>query len=119
MTAVSAQQPDPASAPAGEGEFKWSGHMADDVASTYGPEPLAMFTATGTELVLSGTRGNFRLPRAAVIRLGRGKLYPWFFSAVRIHHSIPGFPRDLQFKPIGAKPRDVLERLRTLGYPVG
>ena len=92
--------------------------MADDVASTYGPEPMATLVATATELLLSGTRGTFRLPRAAVSRLSRGKLYPWFFSAVRIHHTLTGLPRDLQFKPINDKPRDVLDTLRALGYPV-
>ncbi len=38
--------------------------------------------------------------------------------AVPIHHTIAGFPRALQFKPLRLKPRDVLEHLRTLGYPV-
>lgn len=117
MTAVSEQGSVP-SANANSGEFQWPGHMADDVASTYGPAPLASLTATATELVLSGTRGTFRVPRSTITRLGRGKMYPWFFSAVRIHHSIPGIPRDLQFKPMRVQPREVLNALRTLGYPV-
>jgi hypothetical protein len=91
--------------------------MADDVGSTYGHEPLASLTATAEVLILNGTRGNFRVPRTAVRKLGRGKLYPWFFSAVRIHHNVPGFPTDLQFKPLGLRPRNVLAQLRQLGYP--
>lgn len=93
--------------------------MADDVASTYGPEPLASLTATAHELVLSGTRGTFRVPRSAVTRLGRGNFYPWFFSALRIHHSVPGYPENLQFKPQPGHWRDVVARLKSLGYPTG
>lgn len=92
--------------------------MADDVAATYGPEPLASLTATADELVLTGPRGTFRVSRPAVRKLGRGKMYPWFFAAVRIHHDAPNLPRDLQFKPLGLAPRDVLAQLRALGYPV-
>lgn len=98
-------------------EIKWPGQMADDVASTYGPEPLATLTATSSELVLSGTRGTFRIPRSAVTRLGRGGMYPWFFSALRIHHSVAGLPANLQFKPQPGRWRDVLARLKALGYP--
>jgi len=106
------------STPINASEFNWAGHMADDVANTYGPEPMATLTATATELVLSGSRGTFRVPRSGVIRLGRGKLYPWFFSAIRIHHTITNIPRDLQFKPLGLKPGNVLKELSILGYPL-
>ncbi|MBL9201772.1 MAG: hypothetical protein JNL39_14775 [Opitutaceae bacterium] len=91
--------------------------MADDVAATYGPEPLATLTATPDELILTGPRGNFRLPRTAVTKLGRGNLYPWIFAAVRIHHTVPSYPRELQFKPLGASPHEVRSRLRAFGYP--
>ena len=96
---------------------QWPGHMADDIAATYGPEPLAMLTATPDELNLTSTRGNFRVPRTAITKLGRGNFYPWLFSAVRIHHNIAGYPRELQFKPLGTKPGDVRIQLRALGYP--
>ncbi len=103
---------------AGNGAIEWPGHMADAIANTYGPEPLAKLTATADELVLSGTRGTFRLPRAAVTKLGRGKLYPWFFSAIRIEHSVVNYPDGLQFKPQPGDWREVLARLKALGYPV-
>lgn len=96
---------------------KWPGHMADDVASTFGPDPHATLAATPDELILTSTRGNFRLPRVAVTKLGRGNFYPWLFSAVRIHHNVPGYPSALQFKPLGTKPNDVRIQLRALGYP--
>jgi hypothetical protein len=99
-------------------ELKWEGHMADDVAATYGPEPMALLIANADSLYLSSPRGNFRLPRSAVKKLGRGKFYPWFFSAVRLHHTVAGYPRSLQFKPLRLRPREVLDQLRTLGYPV-
>lgn len=92
--------------------------MADDVGATYGQEPLAFLTATTDELLLSGNRGTFRLPRAAIVKIARGRMYPWLFSAVRFQHTVPGFPVDLQFKPLDAKPREVLDVLRSLGYPV-
>jgi hypothetical protein len=100
-------------------ETRWLGHMADDIASTYGPEPLAFLMASPDALVLSGTRGTFRLPRAAVTKLGRGKMYPWFFSALRIHHAVSSYPSALQFKPLGAHWREVQAKLKSLGYPVG
>jgi hypothetical protein len=100
-------------------ETRWLGHMSDDVGSTYGSEPLAFLTTSPDVLVLSGTRGTFRMPRAAVVKLGRGKMYPWFFSALRIHHKVPGYPSDLQFKPLGLHWREVQAKLKSLGYPVG
>lgn len=117
MIAASKKGPTGTQATASDGEIKWHGHMADDVGSTYGPEPLATLTATANELVLSGTRGTFRMPRAAVARLCRGKMYPWFFSAMRIKHTVSGYPEDLQFKPQPGHWRDVLARLKSLGYP--
>jgi len=105
------------SVPANEHELKWEGHIADDTGATDGPDPLALLIATKEELFLRSTRGNYRLPRAAITKLGRGRLYPWFFSAVRIHHAIPGLPKDLQFKPLHLSPRGVLAQLRALGYP--
>lgn len=98
---------------------KWEGHLADDVAATDGPEPMALLIANADTLLLTSTRGTFKLPRAAVTKLGRGKFYPWFFGALRVHHTVREFPRDLQFKPLRAKPADVLQQLRALGYPVG
>ena len=91
--------------------------MADDIGNTYGPDPLATLTATPDELLLSGTRGTYRVARSAVTRLGRGGMYPWFFSALRIHHTAPGLPRVLQFKPLPGHWREVLAGLRSLGYP--
>jgi len=107
----------PATAPASPA-LQWHGHMADDVGATYGHEPLALLNATATELLLSGNRGTFRLPRSAVVRVSRGGMYPWFFRSVRLHHSLPGISTELQFKPLGATPRAVLDGLKSLGYPV-
>jgi hypothetical protein len=97
---------------------KWEGHMADDIAATDGPEPMALLIASAESLYLTSTRGNFKIPRSAVTKLGRGKFYPWFFKAIRIHHSVLEFPRGLQFKPLRATPTEVMNALRTLGYPV-
>lgn len=105
-----------ASAPADE--IKWEGHMADDVAATSGPDPMALLRATNDYLYLTSTRGDFKVPRSAIAKLGRGKFYPWMFAALRIHHTAPGLPRELQFKPTRAKTAQVFEQLRALGYPV-
>ena len=102
----------------GPSHLSWPGHLADDISATDGPEPLAHLTATAELLTLSSTRGNFRVPRTAVTKLGRGNFYPWFFAAVRIHHTVSGYPRSLQFKPLGVKPSEVTAKLRELGYPV-
>lgn len=117
MIAATDKGPVPPAHNSSDDEIKWPGQMADDGTSTFGPEPLASLTATPSELVLSGTRGTFRIPRSAVKRLGRGGMYPWFFSGLRIHHSVEGFPANLQFKPQPGRWRDVLTRLKALGYP--
>lgn len=93
--------------------------MADDVAATYGPEPLASLTATARELVLAGTRGTYRIPRTAVTRVSRGRLYPWFFAGLCFRHTAPGLPTELQFKPMGTHRDEVKRALRELGYPTG
>lgn len=91
--------------------------MSDDVAATFGPEPMAFLSATPDEIVLSGSRGTYCLPRSAVVKIGRGKMYPWFFSGVRLQHTVENFPATLQFKPIDGHWRDVAQALRELGYP--
>jgi len=106
------------SAPPAPGELKWPGHMADDVGATYGHEALAALTATADQLVLSGTRGHYRIPRSAVTKVGRASMYPWFFSGLRIHHGSASLPRELQFKPQPGNWREIAAQLKTLGYPV-
>jgi hypothetical protein len=91
--------------------------MSDGVGATYGHTPLALLSANAGELLLSGNRGTFRLPRAAVLRIGRGDLYPWFFGGIRIRHNIADFPEHLQFQPMVARSREILDQLRALGYP--
>ena len=97
----------------------WKGHMSDGIGSTYGPEPLAHLSADPDHLILSGNRGNFRLPRSAIRKLGRGGLYPWFFGGIRIRHTAAHFPEELVFKPMVVGEREILNRLRELGYPSG
>ncbi len=92
--------------------------MGNGLGATYGLPPAAFLAASAEELVVSGPLGTFRLPRAAVIKLGRGGMYPWFFSGIRIHHRDPKCPEELEFKVLGARRGDVLAQLRTLGYPV-
>jgi hypothetical protein len=98
---------------------KWDGHMSDGVGATSGVQPLAFLAATRDELLLCGNRGTFRFPITAVRRVGHGRLYPWLFRAIRIHHSVPGYPAELQFKPMHARVPDVLARLEQLGFPIG
>lgn len=108
----------PAPTAATPDRLSWPGHMADDGGSTFGMEPCATLTATPDLVEISGTRGHYRIPRAHVTKIGRGRLYPWFFGAVRIYHSLPGISRELQFKPLGGSPADVRLKLKSLGFPV-
>jgi hypothetical protein len=103
--------------PLAAGEFRWNGHMSNGVGTTFGPEPMASLTATSDTLVLSSNLGVFRIPRAAVSKIRRSNLYPWLFAGVRIHHSVPTLPDELQFKPLETHRRVVLQQLATLGYP--
>jgi len=109
---------DPTVSPATEpGLQRWEGHMSDDVGATFGIEPMAYLSANRDEIVISGTRGTHRLPRAAITKIGRGKLYPWFFVGIRIRHTLTTVPSELQFKPMGVERVEVLRALRELGYP--
>lgn len=72
---------------------------------------------TADEILLCGNLGSFRLPRAALRSVGRGGCYPWLFRGVRLHHTVAGYPAELQFELLGAAPHEVLERHRALGYP--
>ena len=97
--------------------LRWDGHMSDGVGATYGSKPLACLSAESDHLLLSGNRGTFRIPRAAIVKLGRGRMYPWCFSGIRIQHSVSNFPEELQFKPMEGRSREILDQLRALGYP--
>ena len=96
---------------------RWEGHISNGVGSTTGTD-LAFLSADANELVLSGTIGTFNLPRASVVKIGRGKMYPWLFAGISFRHQDPKCPEELQFKPVGVPAREILARLRTLGYPV-
>lgn len=96
---------------------RWEGHLSNGVGSTTGTD-LACLSAEANALVLSGTIGAYTLPRASVVKLGRGKMYPWFFAGISFQHKNPQCPEELQFKPVGVSSREVLARLRALGYPV-
>lgn len=93
--------------------------MSDGVGNTFGPKPLAFLSANSDGLLLSGNRGTFQLPRASILKLRRGKLYPWFFGGIWICHNLANCPAYFQFQPMGARSREILDRLRALGYPVG
>lgn len=99
-------------------DFRWAGHMANGTGATYGLPPASSLHATANELVLSGPLGTFRFARSEVLKLGRGGMYPWFFSGIRIHHRNAGYPAELQFKAQEVARGEVIGRLRGLGYPV-
>lgn len=113
----------PSSAPAGSptsldgSASRWEGHISNGVGSTTGTD-LAFLSADANELVLSGTIGTYTLPRASVIKIGRGRMYPWLFAGISFRHQDPKCPEELQFKPVGLPAREIIARLRTLGYPV-
>lgn len=91
--------------------------MADDIGATFGPEPCATLEADASTLQLRSTRGNFSIPRQAVVSIGRGGLYPWFFRGIRLRHRQPGIPTHLQFKPMHSERGSVVDALASLGYP--
>lgn len=91
--------------------------MSDDIAATFGPKPGAVLQASADELWIKGNRGDFRLPRQAIRRIGRGSLYPWLFKGVRIWHNQTGVPAKVQFLPLECDTAELLHRLQLLGYP--
>jgi hypothetical protein len=110
---------DRTSNPPDANSVRWDGHMCDDVAATFGGEPCAFLSANADEIWLKGNRGDFRIPRRSVTKIGRDGMYPWFFRGVRIRHNVAGFPTNLQFKPMVGGVRDILTQLKTLGFPTG
>jgi len=93
--------------------------MCDGVGTTAGPEPGAVLCANADEIWLKGRRGDFHLPRSAVVKVGRGRMYPWFFRGIRIRHNVAGYPAELQFGPFVGATRAILAQLKSLGYPTG
>jgi len=93
--------------------------MCDGVGTTAGPEPGAVLCANADEIWLKGRRGDFHLPRNAVVRIGRGRMYPWFIRGIRIRHNVAGYPAELQFGPFVGTTRDILAQLKSLGFPTG
>jgi hypothetical protein len=91
--------------------------MSNGLGATYGLAPMAFLTADADRIVLSGNLGTFEFTRSALRKIGRGGIYPWFFSSIRLHHNTAGFPEELQFKPLGARASDIRARLKALGYP--
>jgi hypothetical protein len=91
--------------------------MSDGIGTTGGPGPGAVLCANTDELWLKGRRGDFHLPRNAVVRIGRSRLYPWFFRGISIRHNVPGFPSDLKFGPWTDKSGELLAQLKSLGFP--
>ena len=114
---MSAPTPPLDSLPAGSLCLK--GHMYNGVGTTYGPVPGAALTASADELWIKGNLGDFHIPRAAVTKLQRGSLYPWFFRGVRIRHRAAGVPAEIQFQTMDGNTRVHLAQLRALGFPTG
>ena len=93
--------------------------MCDGVGMTTGSSPGAVLCANGDEIWLKGRRGDFHVPRSAVLKIGRGGMYPWFFRGIRIRHNVGDYPAVLQFGPIVGKTGNLLAQLKSLGYPTG
>lgn len=107
----------PATDTCSEPSSVWKGHMTNGVGTTYGAAPAATLTVTNDEIGIEGPLGDFSLPKAAIVRITRGRLYPWIFGGLRFVHNMGGVPDELQFKPSETSSKSILERLRALGYP--
>ena len=99
--------------------LRWEGNMSDGIGTTGGPGPGAVLCANADEIWLKGRRGDFHLPRKAVLRIGRSGFYPWFFRGILIRHNVPGCPSDLKFGPWTTSSCEILLQLKSLGYPTG
>lgn len=91
--------------------------MSDGSTATHGHAALATLTASANELIVSGQLGTFRIPRAAVTRIGRGKWYPWLFAGIVIYHKVPGCASALPSSAIGTLARGLRQKLADFGYP--
>jgi hypothetical protein len=95
----------------------WQGHMTNGIGTSYGAEPAATLTVTPDQIRVEGPLGDFILPKTSVVRITRGRLYPWMFGGLRFVHNMGDVPDELQFKPSETSSKSILERLRALGYP--
>ncbi len=97
--------------------LRWEGAMNDGNGTSGSQGAAAVLCANADEIWLSGRRGDFHLPRAAVVRVGRAGMYPWFFRGIRIRHTVAGYPPILQFGAWTVPSRQVISQLRSLGFP--
>lgn len=103
---------------AGADSLRWDGHMSDGVAATSGYKPGAVLCANAEALWLKGARGDFFFRREEMERIQRGRMYPWFFTGVRLQHRVGTYPEDIGFKPLAGNTRALLAQLQALGWPV-
>ena len=69
-----------------------------------------------TSSVISSPRGTFQVARSSVSKVTTANLYPWLFAGIKVYHLAQACPKNIQFKPMGTKSRDVLKKLHELGY---
>lgn len=91
--------------------------MNIDSVATSGPRSRATLSVAPDGLELNGTLGRFQFSPQAVTRVQRAGLFPWFWGGLRIRHTVAKYPHLVQFCPMGARSRDILVRLRELGFP--
>lgn len=94
--------------------FAWLGQIAKESAVL----DQARLVANSHHLEFAVQQMVFTIPLGKVRKISRGGMYPWFFRGLRVHHSIPGYPEDLQFKAEGASFTEMKLKLAALGYPI-
>ena len=67
-------------------------------------------------LTLTSTLGELRFRSEAVLRVERAGLIPCLWRGIRIAHRLRHYPDRVGFVPESASSKEVLERLKALGY---
>ena len=95
---------------------QWPGQVRVGWLSTKGFFANEMLTVSEAQLCITSRLGYFCFSPQTVERIERAGFIPWFWTGIRIHHRVSGYPRRLGFWPRKVSTRVLLQELARRGY---
>ena len=96
----------------------WKGAALAGGVTTHGVGSAGTLTANQHRLSIESKVGSFSFSPKDIVRIERSGFLPWFWSGIRLRHSVTGYPEEIGFCPRGASSRKVMKILQSYGYRV-